>query len=85
LIREGENGFLTAGGDAAAMAARIRELAAQPELRARMGDAGCELARGSYTWARIADETERIYQAAEARRSGRRESPKPALAIPVPK
>ena len=85
LIREGENGFLTAGGDAAAMAARIRELAAQPELSARMGDAGCELARGSYTWARIAAETERIYQAAEARRSGRRESPKPALAIPVPK
>jgi glycosyltransferase involved in cell wall biosynthesis len=85
LIRDGENGFLTTGGDAAAMALRIRELSTDAQTRARMGRAGCDLARGSYTWARIADETERIYQAAEARRPGRREPAKPALAIPVAK
>jgi glycosyltransferase involved in cell wall biosynthesis len=85
LIRDGENGFLTPGGDAAAMAARISELASQPETRERMGRAGCELARGSYTWARIADETERIYETAEARHDGRREPAKPALAIPAAK
>jgi glycosyltransferase involved in cell wall biosynthesis len=81
LIRDGVNGFLVPGGDAAAMAARIRELARSAELRASMGRAGCELARESYTWAKIADETERIYQAAEARRTGASGAVKPALVL----
>jgi glycosyltransferase involved in cell wall biosynthesis len=67
LIRDGDNGFLVPGAEADAMAARIGELAASSELRDRMGRAGCALARENYTWAKIADETERIYQAAEAR------------------
>ncbi len=67
LVAEGENGFLAPTGDDAAFSARIRELAASPELRARLGRAGAALARERYTWSKIADETERIYQAAEAR------------------
>ncbi len=70
LVRDGVNGFLVPGADAAAMAARIGALARSKELRGEMGGAGSVLAREKYTWARIADETERIYQAAEARRTG---------------
>ena len=85
LIRDGENGFLCPGADASALAARIGELAARPELRGQMGRAGRDLARESYSWARIADETERIYQAAEARQHGRRQTANPALATPAAK
>jgi len=81
LIRDGVNGFLVPGADASAMAARIRELTGSGELRGKMGRAGCELARESYTWARIAGETERIYQGAEARRTGARGAAKPALIL----
>jgi glycosyltransferase involved in cell wall biosynthesis len=70
LIRDGENGFLAPGGDATAMADRIRTLASSGELRGEMGEAGGALAREKYTWARIADETERIYRGAEARCAG---------------
>ena len=45
-------------------------LACSGELRGEMGEAGCALAREKYTWARIADETERIYRGAEARCAG---------------
>jgi glycosyltransferase involved in cell wall biosynthesis len=67
LIRHGKNGFLFPSADAGAMAARLGELTASGELRAQFGHAGSALSREKYTWARIADETERIYQAAEAR------------------
>jgi glycosyltransferase involved in cell wall biosynthesis len=80
LIRDGENGFLFPSADAGAMAARIGELTASSELRAQMGRAGCALAREKYTWARIADETERIYQAAEARCTGARR-PAPGMIL----
>ncbi len=70
MIRDGENGFLAPGGDATAMADRIRTLASSGELRGEMGEAGGALAREKYTWARIADETERIYRGAEARCAG---------------
>jgi glycosyltransferase involved in cell wall biosynthesis len=67
LVRDGVNGFLTPGAAADAMAARIQELAGSSAMRAQFGEAGRTLARERYTWASIADETERIYQAAEAR------------------
>jgi len=69
LIRDGVNGFLAPGADAEAMAEQIRKLAESAELRGALGRAGCALAREKYTWAKIADETERIYQAAEVRRA----------------
>ncbi len=71
LVRDGVNGFLSPGADAGAMAARIGQLADSAELRAQFGRAGRALAIESYTWEKIAGETERIYQAAEARSSGR--------------
>jgi glycosyltransferase involved in cell wall biosynthesis len=48
LVHDGETGFLVARGDTAAMAARILELAADPELRRRMGSAGHQLAEAEF-------------------------------------
>jgi len=39
LVRDGRNGLVVAEGDAEALAARLRQLAAEPELRARLGEA----------------------------------------------
>lgn len=40
VIADGETGYLVPAGDSAALAARIRELALSPTLRARLGAAG---------------------------------------------
>ena len=48
LVRDGENGLLVPAGDAAALAAAIRRLAGDPQLRDRMGVRGSEDVR-AYT------------------------------------
>jgi glycosyltransferase involved in cell wall biosynthesis len=40
VVLDGQTGFLVAPGDVAALAARLAELAADPELRLRQGRAG---------------------------------------------
>jgi glycosyltransferase involved in cell wall biosynthesis len=40
LVRDGENGLVAPAGDPDALAARLRTLADNPDLRARLGDAG---------------------------------------------
>jgi glycosyltransferase involved in cell wall biosynthesis/GT2 family glycosyltransferase len=45
LLRDGENGFLVAAGDVAAVAGALRRLAAEPEERRRMGACSREIAR----------------------------------------
>jgi glycosyltransferase involved in cell wall biosynthesis len=42
LVREGRNGLVAPAGDAVALAACLRKLAANPELRARLGQAARE-------------------------------------------
>ena len=42
LVRDGRNGLVAPAGDAAALAARLRALAANPELRERLGAAARE-------------------------------------------
>jgi glycosyltransferase involved in cell wall biosynthesis len=42
LVRDGRNGLVAPAGDAEALATRIRTLAMNPELRARLGDAARE-------------------------------------------
>jgi len=44
LVRDGHSGLAFPAGDAGALAARLRTLAAAPELRSRMGDAGRQAA-----------------------------------------
>ena len=50
------------------LAARINELMAQPELRARFGRAGRKRAEEKFSWAAIAAETERLYRSVVASR-----------------
>jgi glycosyltransferase involved in cell wall biosynthesis len=47
LLRDGENGFLVPAEDVAAAAAALRTLAADPDLRRRMGERSREIVR---TW-----------------------------------
>ena len=49
-VAAGTTGMLVAEGDVADMAAQIVRLAADPELRGRLGHAGWERARAHHTW-----------------------------------
>lgn len=48
LIEDGKTGFLVPPGDATRLAERIRALASDPELRARMGAAGPSVVQGDF-------------------------------------
>ena len=48
LVRDGETGFLVERGDAAAMAEKLLQLAADASLRERMGQAGRQLAEAEF-------------------------------------
>lgn len=76
LIRDGENGFLVAS-EPGAIARRLRELAADPELRARMGAAARRAALAFNADAMVAGH-EQLYARLTERHG---ESPSPALAV----
>jgi glycosyltransferase involved in cell wall biosynthesis len=57
-VRNGETGFLTPHGDAAAMGAAMRRLAQSPGLVASLGATARTFAQ-TFTWERAAEETER--------------------------
>jgi glycosyltransferase involved in cell wall biosynthesis len=46
LVRDGRNGLVVPAGDSAALAGAIRALAAAPQRRTRMGEAGAGDVRG---------------------------------------
>jgi glycosyltransferase involved in cell wall biosynthesis len=50
IVREGREGVLYRSGDVAALAERIRELAADGEARVRMGESGRERVVAHYSW-----------------------------------
>ena len=54
LIQDGVNGMLVPPGDAAALAEALTCLAADPKLRATLGQAGRDYVRRHHTWDRIA-------------------------------
>lgn len=60
-VRDGETGYLVPHGDAAAMAAAMRRLAADRALVERLGIQARAFAE-SFTWERAAEETERHLQ-----------------------
>jgi D-inositol-3-phosphate glycosyltransferase len=60
IVRDGETGFLVPEGHARAMADCLSRILHDPELRARLGKRGVEVAR-QYAWTRIADQIEALY------------------------
>jgi glycosyltransferase involved in cell wall biosynthesis len=62
VIRDGVDGFLVEAGDTAGLAARLEELASDPERRARMGAAGRSRVLQRYAVARLIDDIDRLYR-----------------------
>lgn len=62
LIDDGATGRLVPPGDVAALASAIAGLAADPDARARMGDAARRLALERYRAARLIGDVQRLYE-----------------------
>jgi glycosyltransferase involved in cell wall biosynthesis len=62
VVSDGEDGFLVAPGDVEELAARLAELANDPELRARMGTTGRGRMRTRYAVDRLIDDVDRLYR-----------------------
>lgn len=61
-VTTGENGFLVEPGDVAGLALAIAPLAADADLRRRMGRAGRERVERDFSWRAIADRTIAVYE-----------------------
>jgi glycosyltransferase involved in cell wall biosynthesis len=69
LVREGECGLVVPVGDADALAHAVAALAADPDRRNRLGEAGAQLVAAEHSWpARAADTASILRQAIQARR-----------------
>jgi glycosyltransferase involved in cell wall biosynthesis len=62
VVTDGVDGFLVEPGDTEAAAERLAELARDPTLRARMGEAGRANARQRYSVERLVDDVDRLYR-----------------------
>jgi phosphatidylinositol alpha-1,6-mannosyltransferase len=64
-VQHGVTGLLVSGDDASELAQAITELATNPELRRRMGDAGRARVVREFTWDRSASELDLLQTAAD--------------------
>ena len=62
VVRDGVDGFLAEVADVESLAARLAELAGDPELRARMGNAGQAHVVDRYAVERLVDDIDRLYR-----------------------
>jgi len=62
IIQDGQTGFLCPRGDLDAFADRVVLLLRDPELARRMGRNGRALVEHLYSWTRVAEVTERLYE-----------------------
>ena len=62
VVRDGVDGFLVEPGDVDAMADRLARLAADTNLRRRMGEAGAESVRERYAVERLLDDVDQLYR-----------------------
>ena len=60
-VQDGATGYLVPAEDTDALASRLREVLADPELARRLGDAGRVRAREHFTSATMARSFERLY------------------------
>jgi glycosyltransferase involved in cell wall biosynthesis len=68
VVRDGVDGFLVDGGDADELAEKLAELAADPDRRAGMGDAGRARVFERYAVSRLVDDVDQLYRALLAER-----------------
>jgi glycosyltransferase involved in cell wall biosynthesis len=62
IIQEGQTGFLCPRGDLDAFADRVVLLLRNPDLARRLGRNGRALVEHLYSWTRVAEVTERLYE-----------------------
>ncbi len=67
VVEDGVSGYLADEGDVATISARLAELAADPALRTRMGQAGAARMNELYAKERMADEIDGLYRSLLAR------------------
>lgn len=67
LIRDGETGYLVEPGDDAGVASKLIQLLDSPEQAARMGENARRAVEQSYSWTRVVDRTEALYQSVVGR------------------
>ena len=63
VVRDGIDGFLVEPGDIEGAAEKLEVLARNPELRARLGEAGRERVLDRYSVPRLVDDVDRLYRA----------------------
>jgi glycosyltransferase involved in cell wall biosynthesis len=63
VLSDGVDGFLVEPGDMHALAARLEQLAREPELRARMGETGRRRALRRYAVERLVTDVDDLYRA----------------------
>jgi glycosyltransferase involved in cell wall biosynthesis len=68
-VRDGQTGRLVPPRDAAAFAAALQELAADPDLRRQMGAAASQLIRDEFSVERMVADYRRIFEHSEQRKS----------------
>ena len=68
VVRDGEDGLLVEPGDEEALAAALRRLALDPELRTRMGAASRDRMVSRYAVARLIDDIDALYRGLIARK-----------------
>jgi glycosyltransferase involved in cell wall biosynthesis len=62
VVRDGVDGFLVEPGDTEGAAETLAQLAADPELRARLGESGRTHTFERYSVARLVDDVDRLYR-----------------------
>jgi glycosyltransferase involved in cell wall biosynthesis len=62
VVQEGEDGFLVEPGATDELADRLAQLAGDPALRERMGEAGRQRVLPRYAVERLVDDVDRLYR-----------------------
>jgi len=66
VVVDGETGILVPPANPDALAAALRRVLEDPALARRMGQAGRQRVEAQFSWASVAERTERVYGAAVA-------------------
>lgn len=64
VVHDGQDGLLVQPGDVASLTEKIRLLIKDPKLRKEFGARGRSKVEASYTWPKIAERLERVYEEA---------------------